>query len=373
MIPSVKSFEEEVENIKRVCESKNFRREIERTKALLSEKPLILYGAGAVGISAAKAFEHYGIKVCCFCDKHKKGIQEETGLPIISPQILIGEYSDANIIIGSVNYKNEIVNDLAALGIKPEHILSRKFLNIHEMTWSDIEPHINGYKRAFNIFDDSQSKQVLLERIKCYLTFFPLTTWPITFSPQKMQYFDPEIIDLTDNEIFVDGGMYTGDTASIFFEFAGGKYKQYYGFEPDEKNLEAATKNLCSQSGVTIIPKGLWSSEARLAFSGSLTSSSKLDETDGDSFVEVTALDVYFYDKAPPTFIKMDIEGAELEALKGAEKIIREHKPKLAVCAYHKPEDLYTLPELIRNYRSDYKFYLRHYTESIYETVLYAV
>lgn len=368
MIPSVKSFEEEVENIKRVCESKNFRCEIERTKALLSEKPLVLYGAGAAGISAARFFKHYNISVNCFCDKNKTGIQKETGLPIISPEKLCTEYPEANIVICSVNYKDEIAHDLSVLGISPEHIFLRAFLNIHEMTWEDIEPHINGYQRAFNLLSDNQSKQILVERIKCYLT-----STLITSAPPQEQYFAPEIITLSNSEIFVDGGMYTGDTASMFFKLAGGKYKQYYGFEPDEKNLEAATKNLCSQSGVTIIPKGLWSSEARLAFSGSLTSSSKLDETDGDSFVEVTALDVYFYDKAPPTFIKMDIEGAELEALKGAKKIIREHKPKLAVCAYHKPEDLYTLPELIRNYRSDYKFYLRHYTESIYETVLYAV
>ncbi|MCL1983378.1 MAG: FkbM family methyltransferase, partial [Clostridiales bacterium] len=75
----------------------------------------------------------------------------------------------------------------------------------------------------------------------------------------------------------------------------------------------------------------------------------------------------------PPTYIKMDIEGAELMALKGAENIIRSHKPKLAISAYHKPEDVYTLPMLIRSYRNDYKFYLRHYTNSLNETVLYAV
>jgi len=70
----------------------------------------------------------------------------------------------------------------------------------------------------------------------------------------------------------------------------------------------------------------------------------------------------------------MDIEGAELEALKGAERIIREHKPKLAICAYHKPEDIYTLPEFIKGCRDDYRLYLRHYSPyNTFDTVLYAV
>lgn len=87
----------------------------------------------------------------------------------------------------------------------------------------------------------------------------------------------------------------------------------------------------------------------------------------------MTALDMFFQEREAPTFIKMDIEGAEKEALIGAEQIIRCHKPKLAICVYHKPEDIYVLPELINSFREDYRFYLRHYSNTIYETVLYAV
>ena len=72
----------------------------------------------------------------------------------------------------------------------------------------------------------------------------------------------------------------------------------------------------------------------------------------------MTALDMFFQEREAPTFIKMDIEGAEKEALIGAEQIIRCHKPKLAICVYHKPEDIYVLPELINSFREDYRFYL---------------
>lgn len=69
----------------------------------------------------------------------------------------------------------------------------------------------------------------------------------------------------------------------------------------------------------------------------------------------------------------MDIEGAEIEALKGAEYIIKKYKPKLAISIYHKLEDIIDLIYIIMQYRNDYKFYLRHYSIASFDTVLYAV
>lgn len=368
----MKSFDDELKKIQILCSSKSFNHEISKVFTLFSNKPLVLYGAGTIGISIARVFKYYNIKVNCFCDKNKTGIQKETGLPIISLQALTNEYLDANIIVCSVNYYDEIMHDLSTLGINPKQIFSKKSLNFPEMTYSDMAPHIGGYKCAFNLLDDDKSKQILLERVKYYLTISSNTVAGITSEPEEQQYFDPEILTLSDGEIFVDGGMYTGDTANIFFQRINNQYQHYYGFEPDERNFLEASKNLYNKPRTTLIQKGLWSKETLLGFSGSLTSSSKLNN-EGENSVVVTALDIFFRDKVPPTFIKMDIEGAELEALKGAKHLIYKYKPKLAICAYHKPEDIYILPKFIKNCRNDYKFYLRHYTDSIYETVLYAI
>lgn len=73
------------------------------------------------------------------------------------------------------------------------------------------------------------------------------------------------------------------------------------------------------------------------------------------------------------TFIKMDIEGAEYNALLGCKKIIREQKPKLAICIYHKPEDIIEIPELILSINKEYQFYIRHYSTTWAETILYAL
>ena len=372
----MKSFREELADIKRLCESESYKNEIDDTWERLSENPIVLYGAGAVGVDVANTFSHYGIKILCFCDKYKTGIQKDTGLPIISPQMLLAEYENALVVISSISFADEIKNELQELGVPGTRVFSEFFLNLHTLSIGAVESVMGGYERAYRLFYDEKSKKNIIGRLQCYLTkkpLIPMQMAPLETSPFNSQYFESDIVTLLNDEVFVDGGMYTGDTADIFFGLAKGEYKHYYGFEPDKKNCAEAIKRLSKKTNVTVVAKGLWIRECKLRFSGDLTASSRLVENDGSSLVEVTALDMFFRDRPPPTFIKMDIEGAELEALKGSDGLIRKYKPKLAICAYHKPEDIYALPELIVSYRSDYKFYLRHYTNSLNETVLYAV
>lgn len=88
--------------------------------------------------------------------------------------------------------------------------------------------------------------------------------------------------------------------------------------------------------------------------------------------IKVKALDdIVMEDR--PTFIKMDIEGAEMEALKGSQKIIQAYRPKLAICIYHRPEDLFEIPLFIKELREDYRLLIRQYEDSRFETVCYAI
>ncbi len=118
-----------------------------------------------------------------------------------------------------------------------------------------------------------------------------------------------------------------------------------------------------------MIPKGLWSEYAEMSFKSNGGSSSITE--DGDVHIIADCIDRCI--DAPVTFIKMDIEGAEYQAILGAKNIINKYKPKLAICVYHKPEDIWELPWLIHKINPEYKFYLRHYSFGDVETVLYAL
>lgn len=117
---------------------------------------------------------------------------------------------------------------------------------------------------------------------------------------------------------------------------------------------------------------GVWSENTKLYFNAMGTGSSHVSEQRGEYIIQTAVLDEMVYDQKP-TYIKMDIEGAEQEALKGCRKIIQTYKPKLAICIYHKPDDLFEIPAMIKEMNPQYKLYVRQYADAWYDTVLYAL
>lgn len=187
----------------------------------------------------------------------------------------------------------------------------------------------------------------------------------------EIQYFD--VFSPEGSEIVIDAGAYDGITALRFLEWGGEHIKKVYAFEMDPANFSACEANITSCGGkITLIKKGTWDRDETLSISSSTSgsSSSRISE-EGEEKAYLTTIDSVVKDE-PVTFIKMDVEGAELKSLKGARNTIIKHHPRLAICAYHKREDLYELPGYILSLVPEYKFYLRHYDSHEGEIVLYA-
>jgi FkbM family methyltransferase len=171
--------------------------------------------------------------------------------------------------------------------------------------------------------------------------------------------------------VFVDCGCYDLETTEIFIDKCP-DYKKVICFEPDEVNRNVVEDKIRNKSidRVELYPYGVWKEKKVLCFGGN--GSSAQIASAGGQHVQVVAIDEVIKEKV--TFIKMDIEGAELDALDGAKKIIARDKPKLAICVYHKSEDIVSIPQYLLELVPEYKFYLRHYSNFYAtETVLYAV
>jgi FkbM family methyltransferase len=124
---------------------------------------------------------------------------------------------------------------------------------------------------------------------------------------------------------------------------------------------------------VILFNKGVSDKTGRVFFESTGDTSARISEV-GSSSIEVITIDEALQEyEFPVEFIKMDIEGAELAALHGAKETIQKYKPILAICVYHKLDDLITIPQYIKKLVPEYKLYLRHHSKCIFETVLYAV
>jgi len=231
----------------------------------------------------------------------------------------------------------------------------------------DIIKNIDKYKWLHNNLYDDFSKETL-DLLVDFRYNFDLNAMKSFKLRLEMQYFE-DFIKLSNNEIFVDGGGFDGGTTKKFIDLCS-DYKEIYFFEPNPLMLDNAKSNLSDYKNIKYYNKGLWDENTKLNFDDNLGSASKISNT-GNKEINVIKLDDIV--DSPVTYIKLDIEGAEYNAIKGAEKTIIKYKPKLAICVYHNQSDFWRVPLLIKQFRSDYKIVLRHYTEGILETVMYFI
>ncbi|QWD83806.1 FkbM family methyltransferase [Polynucleobacter sp. MWH-P3-07-1] len=183
---------------------------------------------------------------------------------------------------------------------------------------------------------------------------------------EDVQYFEEFLLLNKENEVFIDVGGFNGYTTLEFIKRCP-QYSAVYIFEPDKNNYQLCVSATSKLRDIYCYPLGLGNKKETLHFSTNGSSSTIAD--DGDAMIDVDQLDNLSH--IAPSFIKIDIEGGEFSAIQGAKKIILRNHPRLAISVYHNSGDFWRIPELILGIRNDYEVLIRHYTESIYETVMF--
>jgi FkbM family methyltransferase len=229
----------------------------------------------------------------------------------------------------------------------------------------DIQENGDRYQWIYSHLKDEESRRVLEKLLNFRFSSDLNYMIGFEYAPDR-QYFE-DFLDLKPSEVFVDAGGFDGQTAIDFIKRCP-EYKSIHIFEPDPKNVVLARNNLSMYPNIIFYTMGLSECKKKLKFSSGDGSASKVCET-GDLEIHVDTIDNLINE--PISMIKMDIEGAEGIALQGARAHILKDHPKLAICCYHKFDDLWKIPEQILAMRDDYVIHIRHYTDGLHETVMY--
>lgn len=240
---------------------------------------------------------------------------------------------------------------------------------IRRQAKTDLLSNIEQYRKAYGLLD-KKSKRVYLDMLLYRLT--GNYKYSIHAMSSNQQYFSDKI-HWKKNMTIIDCGAFTGDTLAAFMNRKIG-IKTYYLYELDTENYSEC-KKMCKMAediGITVYPrkKGVYSSANTLYFE-SRGDSSRLVEYLTETSISVVSIDEDVMDTVD--FIKMDIEGSELEAINGTAETIKRDHPILAICIYHKQEDFWKIPLRIKEICPDYqKFWVEQYSLWDIETVLFA-
>lgn len=225
-----------------------------------------------------------------------------------------------------------------------EGLFTREFVKENEEKFDEV----------FSMLADDKSRETFINLINFKISG-KLDYLIPSFSDKSEVY--ENILKLTGSETIVDAGAYNGDTVEEFLSFTKGKANKIFALEPDRKNFAKLERNTSHLSFVEARNVAAYKENTSLFFKKAAGRQSKI--ADEGERIDAVAIDSLTEEKI--SFIKMDIEGSELDAIKGAENTIKAHKPKLYVCAYHRNEDLFSIPLAIKAIRPDYKIYLRQH------------
>lgn len=359
---------------------------------LLDAPDVIIYGAGlnARRLLSDMTFLQPEFKgnISYIADSApNKAGSELLGIPIMGIETLKKSRRDTPVLITPERGTQEITELLRSFGFENLYYYNWESYHAAIAAEAQITPSPSMYNsqkiaEAESLLSDEKSRLVFRAKLD---SWFQAKHIELERLFESDQYFPEDIISLSKNEVFVDCGTMDGSTI-LDFARRTGRWKYIYGFEPVPVSYEltkaAMTSYKIGNSQIDQCAVGAHDGTITMCISKNNMGAHHSTEYDAVFPLDFTcalvnmevgsrSLDGLALEH-PPTFIKMDIEGGELDALKGAEGIIRKHRPKLAISAYHAPKHLFEIPLLIHQIYPDYKIYMRQHS-LYFETVCYAV
>ena len=351
-------------------------------------KSLVLFGGGSLGQKVLARLRQDNIEPLAFTDNNPAlwGTDIE-GINVLSPFEAAEKYGERAAFIITIwspqsghRFKltkqklielncKQVVSFVPLFWKYSDTFLPDMFMDMPHKIYE----HTDAIRETFNLLADNESRMTYLTQLK----------WRIIANydglperSKQTQYFPEDIFPLSTDEVFIDFGAFDGDTIKIFLSKTESFFARIVAIEPDPinfKRLSMFVQKLPERikGKISLLQKAVGSHEGKLRFTSSGTDGSKFSRN-GNIEVDSVILNNILNNLAP-TFIKMDIEGAEFDALLGARDVIVQSKPILAICVYHKQDHLWQIPKLIESFSDQYQLFLRPHDDEGWEDVCYAI
>lgn len=321
-----------------------------------SKKKTVIYGMGDGAEKIISVLNDYGVEVSAVfaSDEFVRG-QSFLGYKVKTYGEICREYDDFNVVLGFATRLPDMLFKISEMNrshrvFAPDVPVAGGGL----FTGEYFEKNRDKFEFVFSRLADDESKRVYENII--HFKISGKIEYLLSSTENNKADIYRDILKLGEKETIVDMGAYDGDTVREFTDFTNGKYAHIHALEPDGKNYKKLVKNTAGMNNITLYNLGAWHKRDTLIFSKKAGRNARLS-AEG---VPVRVTDIDSLIDGRVTLLKMDIEGSELHALDGCRKTIEKYSPKLYVCAYHRNEDLFSLPLKIWEFNNHYKIYFRH-------------
>jgi len=350
-----------------------------------SKDLVVLFGAGHLGRKTLAGLRNVNIEPIAFADNDARLWNTFVeGLEVLSPEEAARRHGEQATFAITI-WKGDATDRMAQRESQLRSLGCRYVVTFQPLFWKYAEVFLPHYavdlphkvhqqaddvRRAGRLWSDDASRMEYLAQLRWRLLGeFDALPGPV----QHTIYFPLELCPLIDREVFVDCGAYDGDSIRSFLDQPKKSFQRIYGFEPDPANfgkLEKEVSLRLERESITLQRAAVGAQTGTVTFSGDGNEASSVGK--GDMVVNCVALDEAL-SGTQPTYIKMDIEGAELDALNGARKIIQRYSPVLAICTYHLQDHLWKIPLLIQSINPNYSFFLHPHLLEGWDLVCYAI
>lgn len=329
-------------------------------KIAKEKRPIVCYGMGNGADKLIERLQRYGVEIADFfaSDGFVRG-HSFHGKRVLSYSEVKEKYSDFVILLSFASNRDEVLSLLAKVNSENEMYIPD--MPVAGEEYFDKDFYNNNYARiidAFNVLCDEQSKETFASVIN-YKLFGKMDYLENAYCTRDELY---EILPCEKIQNIVDAGAYNGDTlreAKLYFN----NLKTALAIEPDKRNFKKLTKYTEAESDFLIKAENaaVWCDSGFGVFSASgnrnstLAATASFEHSDGE--VRLASIDSLADCRID--YIKYDVEGAELEGLSGADRVIRDCRPSMLVSAYHRSRDIFSLVNYISEHYPFYKIYMR--------------